>query len=159
MPSSVVDQVVQTLRARRETISFAESCTGGLLASSLASLPGVSDVFVGSVVAYSNQVKENLLGVSSSLLRSMGAVSLPVARTMAQGARGRFNTTWSIAITGIAGPSGGSPEKPVGTVCFAVSGPGVDEVEQVLLAGSRTVIQQAAVDHALKMLLGVLSGK
>ncbi len=150
---SLIEKVVTSLRARGETVSFAESCTGGLLSSLLTAQSGVSDVYIGSVVAYSNKVKENLLGVSPTQLRSMGAVSLPVARAMATGVRERMGTTWALSITGIAGPGGGTVTKPVGTVCIGVAGPGIDKADQVHFAGSRSVIQLASAEQALRVLL------
>jgi nicotinamide-nucleotide amidase len=154
--SEVVEEAVQALRTRGETMSFAESCTGGLLSAMCAALAGVSDVYMGSVVAYSNAVKENLLSVPASQLRTVGAVSLPVARSMARGVRDLIGTTWALSITGIAGPGGGTPQKPVGTVCFGIHGPGVDKAVQMHFTGSRQVIQQASAEYALRLLLGEL---
>ena len=111
-------------------------------------------------MAYSNDVKERLLEVPSSLLKCVGAVSLPVARRMAIGARAAFHTTWAVSITGIAGPGGGSEQKPVGTVCFGVAGPGFEEqvdAEQAFFSGVRTQIQEASAEHALQMLWGRIS--
>lgn len=153
MRSELVGEVVTKLRARGETVSFAESCTGGLLSSMFTAQAGVSDVYIGSVVAYSNVIKESILGVPRTQLLSHGAVSIPVARSMALGLRSRFGTTWAVSVTGIAGPGGGSLEKPVGTVCVAVAGPGIEEVVSVHFTGSRQVIQQASADHALRLLL------
>jgi nicotinamide-nucleotide amidase len=153
----LVAKLTRLLRERNETVCFAESCTGGLLSASVASLAGVSDVYVGSIVAYSNQVKENFLGVPSSLIKTLGAVSTPVARHMAFGARSRFETTWSISITGIAGPSGGTPEKPVGTVCFGLCGPGLEKTEQKQFAGDRHDVQSKSAEFAILMLLGEIS--
>ena len=150
---ALIEKVVSTLRDRGETVSFAESCTGGLLSSLLTAHSGVSDVYMGSIVAYSNQVKENLLGVSQTQLRSVGAVSLPVARAMAVGVRERMGTTWALSITGIAGPGGGTVTKPVGTVCIGVAGPAIDKADQVHFAGSRSVIQLASAEQALRLLL------
>ena len=147
-----VEQVIQRLRERGETVGFAESCTGGLLSSMLAAVPGASDVFIGSVIAYDNEVKKGLLGVTEPLLRSIGAVSLPVARHMAIGVREAIGSTWGVSITGIAGPGGGTPQKPVGTVCFAVSGPGVEVVEQEQLDGNRRAIQANSARRALELL-------
>lgn len=149
----LVMKAVEILRSRNQTIGFAESCTGGLLSAVFTRMPGVSDVFVGSVVAYSYGVKETLLGVPGPMLRSMGAVSLPVARKMAEGARHALGSTWTVAITGVAGPGGGTPAKPVGTVCFAVHGPGVDKVVQKNFSGTRREIQSASAKFALKILL------
>lgn len=145
-------ECIQLLRQREQTVGFAESCTGGVLSAIFARAPGVSDIFVGAIVAYSNSLKERLLGVPSPLLRSVGAVSLPVARKMASGARLTLQSTWAISVTGIAGPSGGTPVKPVGTVCFAIVGPGVEEVVQKRFDGSRREIQLAAAKFALKLL-------
>jgi nicotinamide-nucleotide amidase len=110
--------VLERLRAAGQTIAFAESCTGGLCAARLTDVAGSSAVMMGGVVAYSNEAKQALLGVPAELLTQHGAVSEPVARAMAEGARGRFGATCALATTGIAGPSGGSADKPVGTVCF-----------------------------------------
>ena len=152
----LVEAVFARLLARGDTLSLAESCTGGLLSARLAALPGVSAVYMGSLVAYSNSLKERVLGVSSSLIQSSGAVSTPVARQMAAGARRAFRSTWAISITGIAGPGGGSERKPVGTVCFGVAGPAFEEVDQRLFDGSRTRVQAASAEHALRLLLALL---
>ena len=152
----LVDELAVGLRRRRETVSFAESCTGGLLSSMITSHAGISDVYLGAVVAYSNAMKENLLGVPSHLFRSVGAVSVSVAREMARGARDQIGSDWAVSITGIAGPGGGTPEKPVGTVCFAVVGPGVDRAVDMHFAGGRQVIQEASALYALELLLGEL---
>jgi nicotinamide-nucleotide amidase len=148
-----VIKAVETLRTRGQTISFAESCTGGLLSAVFTRMPGVSDVFAGSLVAYSYAVKESLLDVPRAMLRAMGAVSAPVARKMAEGARSRLQTTWAIAITGVAGPGGGTAAKPVGAVCFAISGPGVEKTVQRHFKGTRREVQLASVRFALKLLL------
>jgi PncC family amidohydrolase len=153
-----LEELTHALRLRSETVSFAESCTGGLLSSMMSARAGVSDVYMGSIVAYANSVKENLLGVSASLLKSMGAVSVPVARQMALGVRKQIHTTWSLSITGIAGPGGGMPAKPVGTVCIGVAGPGVDRAEQYLFQGDRQEIQKASAEQAVKLLLNELAG-
>lgn len=153
---ALVEELVTALRNRGETVAFAESCTGGLLSSMVTSLSGVSDVYMGSIVAYSNQVKEEFLGVPFPMLKSLGAVSVPVAARMASGARKAFATTWALSITGIAGPGGGTDQKPVGTVCFGLSGPVVEKTEQMLFTGGRLVIQKASAEHAIRMLLDQL---
>jgi nicotinamide-nucleotide amidase len=104
-------------------VSTAESCTGGMLAGALASVSGASAYFLGSVVSYDNQVKVNQLGVRPETLVSFGAVSEEVVIEMAKGVKERLKTDYSIATSGVAGPTGGSPEKPVGTVWIAISGP------------------------------------
>ena len=155
----LVSAVAEALRRRgAQTLSFAESCTGGLLSALFASVAGVSDVYLGSVVSYSNQMKEEILRVPISLLRTMGAVSAPVAREMAVGVRDLARTSWAVSITGIAGPGGGSADKPVGTVCFAWVGPGVEKVERQQFSGSRAEIQKKSARHALETLLEQLGG-
>lgn len=113
--------VIDRLRQRGATVATAESCTGGLIASRLVDVAGASDVFQGGVVAYTDASKTELLGVAAALIESHGAVSEPVAAAMADGARSRFAATFAISTTGIAGPGGARPDKPVGTVCFALS--------------------------------------
>ncbi|MCB9026933.1 MAG: CinA family protein [Bdellovibrionaceae bacterium] len=139
--------------ANRKTLGFAESCTGGLLSSLLTQQAGASKYFMGAVVSYSGKIKESLLKVPAPIMKNFGEVSLPVAKLMAQGARQALQCDWSIAITGIAGPGGGSVEKPVGTLCFAVCGPDFEYVEQQLIEGSeRRIIQQRSAEQALKLL-------
>ncbi len=111
------------LRERNETLSVAESCTGGNIAAKITSLSGSSDIFLGGIVSYSNQAKQNILGVNSKGIESFGAVSQQVVEQMAQGVRKLNNSTYSIATSGIAGPNGGSEEKPVGTVWIAIDTP------------------------------------
>lgn len=154
----LVMEVVAILQERGQTVSFAESCTGGLLSAVFTRLPGVSNVYAGSVVAYSYAVKERLLDVPESMLRTLGAVSLPVAKRMAVGVRAQLDTTWALSITGIAGPGGGTPEKPVGTVCLALAGPGVERAVLRRFAGSRREVQMASARFALRMLLHALGG-
>jgi PncC family amidohydrolase len=155
--SQNLQSVIDKLRSRKQTVGFAESCTGGLLSATLSAMPGVSDIYLGSIVSYSYQAKVDLLGVSWNVLKIEGAVSDRVARQMAQGLRNQMKCHWSVAITGIAGPTGGTPEKPVGTVWFAVSGPGFETTEKKLFSGSRTDVQQQSVDHAINMLLNAMS--
>lgn len=128
-PRSLEQVVGEALRGARATVATAESCTGGLLAERLTRVAGSSDYFVGSVVAYSNEVKMALLGVPAEDLERHGAVSQPVAEAMARGVRHRLGTTFAVAVTGVAGPAGGSEDKPVGTVHVALAGPSDDEVE------------------------------
>ena len=139
------------------TLALAESCTGGLLSSELAARPGVSTFFKGAVVSYHREVKQNLLGVPASLIQVTGEVSTPVACRMARGAKIHLKSDWAVAITGIAGPTGGTVEKPVGTVCFAVVGPGVENSVQVQLgdkvsASNRRRIQLESVEFAINFL-------
>ena len=154
---SSLQELIEKLRTRKQTIGFGESCTGGLLSSTVAAVPGVSDVFLGGIVSYSYQAKVDLLGVSWSLLKAEGAVNDKVARQMAQGVRNQLKCHWSAAITGIAGPTGGTPEKPVGTVWFAVSGPSFEVAKEKLFSGSRTQIQKQSVNYAIELLLEAMN--
>lgn len=146
-------QVLAELRRRKWTLGFAESCTGGLLSGSFARIAGVSDTFMGSIVSYSNDVKIEQLGVSPESLKSVGAVSEEVAREMARGICSRLKVSCSVAVTGIAGPSGGSVEKPVGTVWFAVKGPTFEAAEKRIFVGDRAAVQDQSVDFAVELLL------
>lgn len=146
------DLVVGRLAARGEKVALAESCTGGLVASMLTAVPGASAVLDLGVVAYANQVKERLVGVPAALLQAHGAVSEPVARAMAEGARAAAGATWGVGITGIAGPTGGSPEKPVGTVHLALAGPGGTAAVARLYRGDRDRVRRAAAWEALVIL-------
>lgn len=110
----------QMLKKNNATLSTAESCTGGTIAQLVTQIPGSSAYFKGSIVAYSNQVKEELLGIEPELIKAHGAVSIPVVEAMAKGVKSRLKTDYAIAVSGIAGPDGGSEEKPVGTVCIAI---------------------------------------
>jgi nicotinamide-nucleotide amidase len=144
--------VVGRLAARGERVALGESCTGGLVAQLLTEVPGSSAVLDLGVVAYANAVKEELLGVDPALLAAHGAVSEPVARAMAEGARRRGRATWGIGITGIAGPSGGTEEKPVGTVHLALAGPAGTEVVARRYPGDRARIRRQAAWEALNLL-------
>ena len=137
---------------RQETIAVGESCTGGLLGARLTAIPGSSAVVQGGVIAYANEVKVRDLGVPPEAIESHGAVSEPVARAMATGARHRFGTTIGIGITGIAGPAGGTPEKPVGTVWVAVDLNGDVHAVRAVVPGDRGEIRQRAAQLALDRL-------
>ena len=144
--------VLQLCRERALRIAVAESCTGGLLGARLTAVPGSSDVVEGGVVAYDNRVKQALLGVRESDLRDGGAVSEPVARQMATGVRGRLGTAVGIGITGVAGPSGGTPDKPVGTVWLALDVEGAVRAVRTIFVGDRDEIRRRAAQAALDML-------
>jgi len=120
---SLASVVLALLRQGGQTLAVAESCTGGGIGAALAAVPGASDGFLGGVIAYANAVKQAVLGVPAELLERHGAVSDAVALAMAQGARQLTGATWAIAVTGIAGPGGGTAEKPVGLVHIAIAGP------------------------------------
>ena len=152
--------VGRLLRERPWTIALAESCTGGLASAMLTDVPGSSQYFLGSVVSYANDAKENLLGVREETLRAHGAVSAESAGEMARGARERFDADLAVAITGIAGPDGGSDEKPVGTVFLALaSRAGAGFSKKRLFVGDRSVIRRAAAIHALELIRRHLTGE
>ena len=144
--------VGRLLRSGGGSVATAESCTGGLLAERITRVPGASRYFPGGVVTYSNAQKSALLGVAEADLAAHGAVSEPVARAMAEGARRRFAVDYGVAITGIAGPDGGSDEKPVGTVHVAVAGPAGTEHRRLRLPGGRERIRWQASQAALELL-------
>ncbi len=144
----------RALLAHRRRVTVAESCTGGLLAGAITSVAGSSDWFDVGYVTYSNAAKTALLGVPDALLASHGAVSEETARAMAAGALAKSGADIAAAVTGIAGPSGGTPEKPVGTVCFAwARRGGVAESTTRQLAGDRAAVRATSVTFALEGLL------
>lgn len=149
---SMAELVLNMLIEKNKTLSIAESCTGGYVSHLLTSLAGASKVFVGSVVSYSNSVKHHQLGVESTLFETVGAVSEQVVTQMAEGVRERLITDYSIAISGIAGPGGGSAEKPVGTVVIGVSSKNKTIVKTKHLIGDRINVIGRASNSALNML-------
>jgi nicotinamide-nucleotide amidase len=151
---------VDLLKKRGETITFAESCTGGLLAAKFVAVAGASEVFEGSLVAYSNRLKSAWLGVSEETLRFYGAVSAQCVSEMCHGALLRTNASYSLAISGIAGPDGGTAQKPLGTVFIGVL-KAQDEplVEHLCFNGSRNDVREAAVFNALRLLMDKLLQK
>lgn len=152
LDGTLVDEQVATLLAGR-TIATAESCTAGLLAARLADRAGSSAYLAGGVVSYSNQAKIDLLGVDEALIATHGAVSEPVARAMAEGALRRFGADTAVGITGIAGPGGGSEEKPVGTVCFGLAVTGRETLVRTLrLPGDRTDVRERSTTVAMHLL-------
>lgn len=151
--ASEIDKLASQLRSRGHRIAFAESCTGGLVSSRMAALAGVSDVFCGAVVCYTNEVKIEVLDVPASLIRQLGAVSNSVALAMARGAKKVLRSDWATSITGIAGPSGGTPAKPVGTVCFGLVGPGIEWSIVQHFDGDRAAIQ----DQSAKFVVDAMS--
>ncbi|ORW45458.1 competence/damage-inducible protein A [Mycobacterium paraense] len=155
---SSVDELVAKLLAGR-WIATAESCTAGLLAARLTDRAGSSDYVAGGVVSYSNDAKAGLLGVDPALIEQHGAVSEPVAEAMAAGALKRFGADTAVAITGIAGPGGGTPEKPVGTVCFTVMlADGRTDTRTLRLPGNRSDVRERSTTVAMHLLRRMLSG-
>ena len=148
-----VDGLAAALRGRGGRVATAESCTGGLIAAACTSLAGSSDWFERGFVTYSNEAKTEMLGVPAALIAAHGAVSAEVACAMAEGALARSRAGFAVSVTGIAGPGGGSPAKPVGTVWIAVAASGEKAVAELLQAsGDRAAIRQASVQRALELL-------
>lgn len=137
-------------------LATAESCTGGLIAAACTDLAGSSHWFERGFVTYSNAAKTELLGVDAALIAQHGAVSEPVARAMAAGAIAHSHAQVAVAVTGVAGPAGGSAEKPVGTVWFGFALPGEVLSETRRFAGDRAAVRAATVDHALARLMALL---
>jgi nicotinamide-nucleotide amidase len=156
--SLVDDQVAGLLAGRR--VATAESCTAGLVAARLTERPGSSAYFAGGLVAYANEVKEGMLGVDAALIERHGAVSPEVAAAMAEGALGRFGADLAVSVTGVAGPGGGTEEKPVGTVCFCVRAEdGSSLARDVLLPGGRADIRERSTTVVMHMLRRFLRGE
>jgi len=143
--------------ARGAMIATAESCTGGLVAGAITAIAGSSTWFERGFVTYSNLAKEQQLGVAPSTIERFGAVSEETAKAMAQGAVRGAAAQWAVAVTGIAGPDGGSPDKPVGTVWFAWAGPGFLETLRRQFDGDRTAVREASVRVALEGLVDRLA--
>jgi len=145
------------LRRANLKLAVAESCTGGLLGSTLVDVPGSSEYFLGGVIAYDDSVKVALLGVSPSLIQEHGAVSAQCTLMMAHGARRVTEADVAVSITGIAGPTGARPGKPVGTTYIGLAAPGIEKVEHFCWSGDRTQNREQSVRAALSMLVDYLS--
>jgi nicotinamide-nucleotide amidase len=159
LPMAVADE----LRGREETLAVAESCTGGLIGAAVTAVPGASDYFDSGLTTYSYDAKRHHLGVSREALDEHGAVSAAVAREMAQGVRDVADTTWAVATTGVAGPTGGSEDTPVGTVFIAVAYAGpwgtqrsFARVSRYEFDGDRAAVRAKTVDRVLEDLLAAL---
>ena len=148
-----VEKLRDALLARGWTISTAESCTGGLCAAALVDLPGSSTWYSGGVVAYSNAIKHELLDVPKGVLEDHGAVSEPVALAMAEGVRSRYRSSVSCSTTGIAGPGGGTPDKPVGLVWIGIATPTGTHARRYHFSGDRLSVRQQTVDACFELLL------
>lgn len=146
-------QLIEKCRRYGIVLATAESCTGGLIGGALTSVPGASDVYTGGIISYSNAIKESVLGVPGKILVCEGAVSAPAAEAMALGAARLMNAQLSVAVTGIAGPGGATPEKPVGLVFVCVAAKDeVKETRRCHFSGDRENVRQQTVREALKML-------
>lgn len=141
------------LKRKKLTVSAAESCTGGRVGDKITNVPGSSDYFLGSAVAYSNEAKMALLGVKKKSLIQFGAVSGQVAREMALGCRKAFRSDIGVSTTGIAGPTGGSTEKPVGLVWFAVTDGSKIKTDHVIFPGDRESIKEGAAVRAIRLVI------
>ena len=153
----IVEQLASALKARHQMMATAESCTGGLIAGACTEISGSSDWFERGFVTYSNAAKSELLGIPAALIEEHGAVSESVARAMAAGAVVNAHAHWSVAVTGIAGPTGGSADKPVGTVWFGWATPMGVFTERQHFGGDRAAVRQATVAHALAGLLRLIT--
>jgi PncC family amidohydrolase len=147
------ESLVRFFSEHRLTCATAESCTGGGVGHAITAVPGSSAVFNGGIISYSNEIKQRLLGVSVQVLSDFGAVSPECATAMAIGARERLAADFAVSITGIAGPGGGSAEKPVGLVCFAVSSKSGVVTDRRVFPGDRAAVRSAAIGHALRLLI------
>lgn len=159
MPLCDPKGLIGALRAKGLRMSAAESCTGGLIGYTVTSLPGASDVFLGSAVTYSNESKERILGVPHDILEMHGAVSEETARSMAMGSIAAYGSDVSVAVTGIAGPGGATETKPVGLVFIAVSDGSRCIVSKFIFDGDRQSVRQQTADEAIRMLEDMLEGK
>ena len=157
MPTEALVALAERLQGvclgRGLTIGVAESCTGGLIGAAITTVPGSSGYFLGGIVAYADAAKATLLDVPQATLEGHGAVSAQAAMAMASGARERFEATLVVSVTGIAGPDGGSPAKPVGLTYVALAGPAGVEVRRLVLAGDRDAVREAAAAAALSWLI------
>jgi nicotinamide-nucleotide amidase len=153
---TLASAVGKRLLSRHQTLAVAESCTGGMVGQLLTAVPGSSGYFKGGVIAYANDIKHRLLGVPTAILSSEGAVSEATVLEMAEGARAALSADWGVAISGVAGPDGGTPEKPVGTVHIAVIGPDTRETRKLLWPGDREQIRLIGAFSALHLLYKLL---
>jgi nicotinamide-nucleotide amidase len=149
---SLARALLDLCKMRKLTIATAESCTGGLMAGRLTDLAGSSAYVLGGLVVYSNEAKASLAGVDPALIARVGAVSVEVAEALADGARARLGADYGVGITGIAGPGGGTPEKPVGLVCFSVAGPrGARLTRSLNLPGGRADVRDRSTTIAMHL--------
>ena len=156
--AGLAEVIGRRLVEKKATLAVAESCTGGLIGQQVTAVPGSSRYFVGGVISYSNELKRDLLGVAAATLETHGAVSEPTVLEMADGVRARTGASWGIAVSGIAGPDGGTPDKPVGTVFIAVTSASVREARKLYWPAERELVRQLAAHAALHLLYKKLTG-
>ena len=149
---NLAEKLVEWYKSAGMTCATAESCTGGGIGAAITSAPGASEIFRGGVIAYANEVKKRLLGVNEETLSKFGAVSSQTAAEMATGAKRLLGVDVAVSVTGVAGPDGGSPEKPVGTVWFGLASPGGVRTERKLFIGDREAVRRMTTEHAIGML-------
>lgn len=152
----IEQEIVEKLTQAGKMLAVAESCTGGMLGAAITSVSGSSACFAGGIISYSNEIKHKLLGVESAMLEQYGAVSDPVAGAMAEGVCAVTGADVGVSITGIAGPGGGTDQKPVGLVHIGLAGGGDTVVRRFVLEGNRDDVRSSAVEEAMKMLLDIL---
>ena len=159
MDTTLEQRVGELLRGRKLKLGAAESCTGGLISHRVTNVPGSSDYFLGAIVSYSNSAKEYMLGVPTAILMAYGAVSDLTARHMARGAKGVFQADVTLAVTGIAGPGGGTADKPVGLTYIALLTPTGEWCERHVWSGDRVAVKEQSADAALDLLRRYLEGE
>ncbi len=159
MDTRLSETLGQLLLARGQQVATAESCTGGMISAAITDVSGSSSWFERGFVVYSNEAKTAMLGVPAAVIAQHGAVSELVVRLLAANARQAAHADWAVAVSGVAGPTGGSLEKPVGTVWFAWAGPDIDETECCCFAGDRASVRSQTVDHALTRLIELIEEK
>ncbi len=156
MTQRLAEEIGLLLQAHGQRVTVAESCTGGLICGAITDIAGSSGWFERGYVVYSNDAKQQMLGVPQALLEEYGAVSGPVVESMARQARETARADWALAVSGIAGPGGGNAEKPVGLVWFAWIGPGVARSESCIFSGDRAAVRAQTVQHSLERLLDLI---
>ncbi len=163
MENNIAAELTEELRHRRLTVGTAESCTAGMIAALIADVPGASDVLLGGIVSYANEVKEDLLDVPVDVIETVGAVSEKCAGYMALGALKKLRCDIAVSVTGIAGPGGGTPEKPVGTVCFGVADEKGVYTETMHFCRekqySRSEIRHMTAEHAMSLVIEKARGE
>lgn len=154
----LLEEAMALIRSKNMTLSTAESCTGGLLGGAVTRISGISEIYMGGVISYSNDVKRDILGVRQETLNSFGAVSKETALEMAQGVRTKLSTSIGVSTTGIAGPTGGTKEKPVGLVYIAIATEGRQTFKELHLKGDREEVRKETMVQVLTLIIDFLGG-